>query len=76
MKENLYEFPDLNTKLYLHFKVIDKIQNLHEYVNVKTLYLENNVLRKIENLECLPQLENLFLQNNMIDTVENLSKNK
>lgn len=39
MKEGLYEYPELNSKLYLHFKVIQKIQNLEEYVNLKTLYI-------------------------------------
>lgn len=37
----------MNSKLYLHFKNIEKIQNLGEYINLKTLYLENNVIRKI-----------------------------
>lgn len=29
----------MNNKIYLHFKVIEKIQNLGKYVNLKTIYL-------------------------------------
>lgn len=45
--EGLYEFPEMNNKLYLHFKVIEHICGLEKYINIKTLYLENNVIRKI-----------------------------
>ena len=45
--EGLYEFPEMNNKLYLHFKVIEHICGLDKYINIKTLYLENNVIRKI-----------------------------
>ena len=37
----------MNTKISLHFKVIEKIQNLDKYINLKTIYLENNVITKI-----------------------------
>ncbi len=37
----------MNTKIYLHFKVIEKIQNLDKYINLKTIYLENNVITQI-----------------------------
>lgn len=29
----------MNKKLYLHYKVIDRIYGLEKYVNLKTLYL-------------------------------------
>lgn len=45
--EGLYEYPEMNTKIYLHFKVIEKIQNLDKYFNLKTIYLENNVITQI-----------------------------
>ena len=44
LEENLYEFPKLNSKLYLGFRSITKIQNLNEFVNLSTLYMENNVI--------------------------------
>lgn len=56
LNEGLYEYPEMNNKIYLHFKVIEKIQSLDKYVNLKTIYLENNVITKIENLECLKHL--------------------
>jgi len=60
-KDGLYEFPELNSKIYLHFKGFRKIENLGEFHNLRTLYLENNLITKIENLEVLPNLEHLFL---------------
>lgn len=68
-KEGHYEFPELNTKLYLHFKGkrdckclgFRKISNLDEYRNVKVLWLENNLLTKIEGLDNLIELTTLFL---------------
>lgn len=45
--DGLYEYPEMNKKLYLHYKVIEKISGLNKYVNLKSLYLENNVISKI-----------------------------
>ena len=47
LKDNLYEYPELNDKIYMHFKGFKKIENLEEYVNLKTLWLENNCIMKI-----------------------------
>lgn len=74
-KDGLYEFPEMNNKLYLHFKGFRKIENLSLFINLRTLYLENNLIEKIENLDCLPNLEFLFLQNNLIKEITNLDKN-
>ncbi len=71
-KDGLYEQPNLNNKLYLHFKGFKKIINLNKYINLKTLYLENNLITKIENLECLVNLQHLFLHHNFIKKIENL----
>ena len=46
-EDGLYEYPEMNKKIYLHYKVIDRIYGLEKYVNLKSLYLENNVIRKI-----------------------------
>lgn len=48
--EDLYEHADLNEKLYLQFKGFLRIENLDEYVNLKSIWLNNNGLSKIENL--------------------------
>lgn len=37
--EGLYEFPEMNKKIYLHYKVIEHIAGLDKYVNLKSLYL-------------------------------------
>ena len=37
-----YEYPELNDKLYLHFKGYKKMEGLDEYLGVKTLFLESN----------------------------------
>ena len=66
-EEGCYEIPDLNEKIYLHFKGFKKIENLDEYFNIKSLWLESNCIRKIENLGSLTKLICLFLQNNMIE---------
>lgn len=72
LNEGLYEYPEMNTKLYLNMKSISKIQNLQPYKNLKAIYLENNLIERIENIECLERLESLFLQNNLITKLENL----
>lgn len=71
-EEGLYEVPDLNEKIYLHFKGFTKIQNLDEYINLKSLWLENNCIKKIENLEKLSYLNCIFLQNNVIEEISGL----
>jgi hypothetical protein len=37
--EGLYEYPEMNSKLYLMYKSISKIENLGAYKNLKALYL-------------------------------------
>ena len=74
-----YEYPQLNSRLYLHFQGFHKIENLNRFINVKVLYLENNLIEKIEGLEKIENLENnkkiviLNLSGNRIKKIENLS---
>lgn len=37
--EGLYEYPEMNKKIYLHYKVIEAICGLDKYVGLKSLYL-------------------------------------
>ena len=71
-----YEYPQLNSRLYLHFQGFHKIENLNRFINVKVLYLENNLIEKIEGLETLTNLTCLYLQNNYLKKIENLENNK
>ncbi|CAD8095843.1 unnamed protein product [Paramecium sonneborni] len=72
-REGLYQNPENNDTLYLHFKGFDKIQNLEPYFNLVALWLNNNALQKIEGLSELKKLISLFLNHNLIDKIENIS---
>ena len=72
-KENgLYSTPNINDKIYLHYKGFRCIQNLDEYTNLKCIWLEGNGLSRIEGLDKQKSLRTLFLQENIIEKVENL----
>ncbi|KAG9392919.1 Leucine rich repeat [Carpediemonas membranifera] len=76
-EQQLYSTPSCNEVLYLHFKGIEKIENLEEYVNLATLWLEGNAITTIENLDHLEKsLRCLYLQENGIETISGLTSLK
>lgn len=67
-----YETPELNEKLYLHFKGFKRIENLDLYTGCKAIWLDSNGFTKIENLESMKSLRCLYLSKNLISAIENL----
>ena len=67
-----YETPNLNDKLYLHFKGFKKIENLDEYTGCKAIWLDSNGLGAIEGLEKLTELRCLYLSKNLLPKVQGL----
>lgn len=81
-EQKVYQTPELNDILYLHFKGFSKLDNLEHYHGLKSLWLEGNGISKLENLgyfmkliiDALVQLRCLFLQQNCISVMENLDQ--
>ena len=72
MENNGYETPELNDKIYLHFKGFRKIENLNKFTGCKAIWLESNGFSKLENLEALIDLRCLYLSKNLISKIEGL----
>jgi hypothetical protein len=67
-----YDSPELNEKLYLHFRGFKKIENLDSYVSCKAIWLDSNGLERIEGLTALSNLRCLYLGKNLISRIEGL----
>lgn len=67
-----YDTPELNDKLYLHFRGYKRIENLDSYVGCKAIWLDSNGFDKIEGLSCLINLRCLYLGKNLISKIEGL----
>ena len=68
-----YETPELNDKLYLHFRGFKKIENLEAYANCKAIWLDSNGLDTIEGLDALVELRCLYMSKNLINKIQNIS---
>ena len=78
-EKDLYRTPHLNDKLYLHFMGFDRIANLDEYVNVKSIFLEGNALQSLDGLaphcsqlRCIFAQQNCLLELTGLEGLENL----
>ena len=71
-----YESPELNDKLYLHFRGFKKIENLTNYTSCKAIWLDSNGLENIEGLDALEQLRCLYMSKNLITKVNGLGSLK
>jgi len=65
-RQELYDSPELNERLYLHHKKFMEIRNLEKFTQVKYLYLESNCLTKIDKLNAQKYLQSLHLQDNKL----------
>lgn len=72
LENNGYETPELNDKLYLHFKGFSKMENLERYTDCKALWLDSNTLKKLECLETLTGLRSLFVSKNFLTSFEGI----
>ena len=68
-----YRTPELNEKLYLHFKGFSYIRNMEQFTELKCLYFESNGCRSMLGLEQNTILRSLFLQENIIEKIEGLN---
>ena len=56
-----YRTPELNEKLYLHYKGFHKIKNLEQFKDLKCLYFEGNGTTSLLGLESNVKLRCLYI---------------
>jgi len=71
-KQDLYVTPELNDKLYLHYKGFREIKALEAYTGLKVVWLEGNGIAEISGLEHNTKLRTLYLHENCIEELKGL----
>ena len=72
LENNGYTTPELNEKIYLHFRGFKKIENLDAYTGCKAIWLESNGFSKIENLSHMIELRCLYFSKNLLTNIDGL----
>ncbi|XP_039930224.1 protein phosphatase 1 regulatory subunit 42 [Hirundo rustica] len=72
-EEDLGQYLQKITHMYLSDKNIDSIGDLAFCKNLRFLYLYDNQINQIQNLDFASNITHLYLQNNHISSIENLS---
>lgn len=67
-----YSTPELNDKLYANNFMLNGIDFLYDFTDLKCLSLEANYIPRIENIDHLSKLRTLFLKCNRIQKLEGL----
>lgn len=68
-----YHTPEINEKLYLHYKGYARIENLDEYTGVRAIWLEGNGFSRLEGLDKLAELRCVYAHQNCIPRIEGLA---